>query len=353
MAVACFQAVVSIVKLFIMIHRYLLLTFFSFIVFLSSCNDTAPKQQVLANEKTSIDNVTDLIQKDSNNALLFNQRAKLYLLEGKIEMALNDVNKGLQKNSKEQELFLTLAEIYLLMGQSEGCNSALMKAVEVNPQNPVPFFRLAELNLLMDDYSTAMIYADRSLSLSKVNPDALFTKGLIFLAQTDTVNAVRFFQFSLDQKETFLEPLIQLGIVYSVQRNPLAEQYLLKAIQLYPEAYSARYQLALYLQDNDRVNDAVLHYDTLLQVVPDNKFVLFNLGYVHMVYLNNYEKAINYFDEVLINDPNYIDALYNKGRALEELGQYLNAREIYTEVLSRERNHQLSIDALNRLDRRR
>jgi tetratricopeptide (TPR) repeat protein len=336
-----------------MIFRKILPIFVSVILFLSACQETVTQQQDADKEISVIDNVTDLIQKDSNNALLYNQRAKLYLSDGKIELALNDVNKGLGINSKEQQLFLTLAEVYLKMGQSEGCNNALLKAVELNPQNPVPFFRLAELNLLLEDYSTAMIYADRSLNLSKVNPDALFTKGLIFLAQTDTVNAIRFFQFSLDQKETFLEPLIQLGIVYSVQRNPLAEQYLLKVIQLYPDAYSARYQLALYLQDNERANDAILHYDTLLQVVPDNKFVLFNLGFVHLVYLNNYEKAINYFDEVLINDPNYIDALYNKGRALEELGQYLNAREIYTEVLSRERNHQLSIEALNRLDRRR
>lgn len=334
-------------------QRNLLLIFVFISVFLSACTETVPKEQVIGNEQSPIDNISGLIQKDSNNALLFNQRAKLYLVDGKIELALNDVNKGLGINSKEQQLFLTLAEVYLKMGQPEGCNNALLKAVELNPQNPVPFFRLAELNLLLEDYSTAMIYADRSLNLSKVNPDALFTKGLIFLAQADTVNAIRFFQFSLDQKETFLEPLIQLGIVYSVQRNPLAEQYLLKVIQLYPDAYSARYQLALYLQDNERANDAILHYDTLLQVVPDNKFVLFNLGFVHLVYLNNYEKAINYFDEVLINDPNYIDALYNKGRALEELGQYLNAREIYTEVLSRERNHQLSIEALNRLDRRR
>lgn len=336
-----------------MIFRKILPIFVSVILFLSACQETVTQQQDADKEISVIDNVTDLIQKDSNNALLYNQRAKLYLSDGKIELALNDVNKGLGINSKEQQLFLTLAEVYLKMGQSEGCNNALLKAVELNPQNPVPFFRLAELNLLLEDYSTAMIYADRSLNLSKVNPDALFTKGLIFLAQADTVNAIRFFQFSLDQKETFLEPLIQLGIVYSVQRNPLAEQYLLKVIQLYPDAYSARYQLALYLQDNERANDAILHYDTLLQVVPDNKFVLFNLGFVHLVYLNNYEKAINYFDEVLINDPNYIDALYNKGRALEELGQYLNAREIYTEVLSRERNHQLSIEALNRLDRRR
>jgi len=48
-----------------------------------------------------------------------------------------------------------------------------------------------------------------------------------------------------------------------------------------------------------------------------------------------------------------VDALYNKGRALEELGLYENAREVYQEVLNRETNHALSIEALNRLDIRR
>jgi tetratricopeptide (TPR) repeat protein len=322
-------------------------------LFLLSCSERKQKTEVAKSENTELEQLSSRIREDSSNVILYNQRANLYLTQNDVALALNDINKALQINSRDQMLFLTLAEIYLKMGQADGCNSALQKAVEIDPENAVPYFRLAELNLLLEDFTTAMMYADRSLNKQQFNPDAHFVKGLIYLAKTDTINAIRNFLFSLDQKESFLEALIQLGKIYTNQRNNLAALYLEKAIREFPQAYDARYQLALYLQDNERVEDALKHYDTLLQLIPDNKFVLFNMGYLQLVYLNDFEKAILFFDEVLINDPNYVDALYNKGRAMEELGQYLNAREIYNEVLRRESNHPLSIEALNRLDLRK
>ncbi len=324
------------------------------IVFLQACNSGGEQSKDTDKKPfTDLEQLNELIRNDSTNKELYHQRARFFLLNNQFENTLSDLNRALLLDNKNQSVFLTLAETYLKMGQSESCNAALLKAVDLDPQNPVPYFRLAELYLLLNDPTTAMIWADRSLAASRLNPDGLFVKGLVFLAQKDTSNAVRNFQFALDQKEAFFEPLMQLGLIYSVQRNELTEQYLGKAIRLFPQEYRARYQLALYLQDNDRIQDAVAHYDTLIQLIPDNKYVLFNLGYINLVYLGENEKAIQYFDQVIANDPNYVDALYNKGRALEELRQYENAREVYQEVLNRETNHALSIEALNRLDIRR
>lgn len=331
--------------------RYL---FIILLIGIASCESSEPKQ-VTAVEiiENPLDVLTKKISADSSDAFLFHERSRIYLFDNQIENSLADINRALQLNGKVPLFFLTLAEIYLHMGQTDGCNLALQKAAELDPTNSIPYFRLSELNLLLKDYTTAMMYADRSLAVNVVNPDAHFAKGLIFLAKQDTANAIREFQFSLDQREDFIEPMLQLGIIYTNQRNPLAEAYLNKAIKTYPDLHKARYQLALYLQDNNQVENALKHYDTLLMQVPDNKYVLFNLGYLNLVYLNKAEEAVKFFDEVLIQDPNYVDALYNKGRALEELGHYLNAREVYTEVLRREENHALSIEALNRLDRRR
>jgi tetratricopeptide (TPR) repeat protein len=87
--------------------------------------------------------------------------------------------------------------------------------------------------------------------------------------------------------------------------------------------------------------------------VPNHPLVLYNKGYVNLVYLNDFATAIDFFDQALINDPNYLDALYNKGRALEEMGRFANAREVYNEVLRRRPNYELAVQALNRLDLRR
>lgn len=328
------------------------LVLIAFLTIMSCQSDQADEGKNLTTVK-ELDELNKLISNNPSDKDALHQRAKYYLATANYEDALSDLNKALQLDGKNIDFYLTLAEVYLKMGQAEACSGALQQASILDPQNPVPFFRLAELYLMMDEIASAMIYADRSLAVQSFNPDALFVKGLIYLANTDTSNAVRNFELALSQREAFFEALMQLGIIHTIRHNPLAEQYLLKAVRLFPEQYKGRYQLALYYQENDRVEDAELHYDTLLQLVPDNKFVLFNLGYLNLVYLNQYEKAIRYFEDALLNDPNYVDALYNKGRAMEELGQYANAREVYQEVLRRETNHPLAIEALNRLDNRR
>lgn len=293
------------------------------------------------------------IMADSTNAMLYNDRAKHYLAKGQADKALVDLNKALELNPTEVAIFMTLADAYLLMQKPENVNAALLKAVDLAPTDPRPLVKLAELNLMLEQYNTALAYSDRSLEVSSFNPEAYFVKGSVYLARKDTVMALRNILLALDQKQDFYEALIKLGVIYTEQRNPLAEQYLQRALKFFPASLQARYQLALYLQDNERANEALKHYDTLLNQLPNHPLVLYNKGYVHLVYLNDYPAAIDFFDQALIHDPNYVDALYNKGRALEEMGRYAIARELYNEVLRRKPNHELAVKALNRLDLRR
>lgn len=329
--------------------------FIGLLVLSSACNRNTSSIKSESENRIvdELELLTQQLQSDSTNAGLWNQRAQLFLGRAQFDRALYDVNKALENNPADPDIFLTLADIYISMGKPDNCNAALLKAADLAPNDPRPYVKLAELNLLLENLNMALGWTDKSLEASKFNPDAYYVRGMIFLARKDTLSALKNIKLGLDQNENFYEAMIQLGIIYTDQANPIAEQYLMRALKVYPESMQARYQLALYLQDNERVDEALKHYDTLLMRHPENKFVLFNIGYAHMVYLNEFNTAISYFDEALLSDPTYIDALYNKGRALEELGRYVNARDVYNEVLRRKTNYELAIEGLNRLDRRR
>lgn len=331
------------------------LIYLAAIVWLASCSPKEVSKDTQQNNQSEnpIVQLTEAISKDSTNAMLFNERANLFLKLGQTDRALMDINIALELDSRNSEIFMTLAEIYFVLGQTDNVNISLLKAVEVDPENPKPHVRLAELNMIMENYNMALGYTDRALALNTFNPDAYYVRGMIFLARNDTLSAVKNLQLALDQQEDYYESMMQLGKIFSAQRNPISEFYLQRAIKTFPQLLQARYELALYLQDNERWDEALMHYDTLLLASPENKFLYFNIGYVHMVYEGNFNKAIEYFDEALMIDPNYIDALYNKGRTLEEMGRYAGARDLYNEVLNRQTNYQLAIEGLNRLDRRR
>jgi tetratricopeptide (TPR) repeat protein len=324
------------------------------VLLIASCNNIGDKKpDTISTPADPLEVLNQKIMADSTNALLYHERAKVFIRRGQADKALVDIDRALEMEPKRAEFFMTLADVYLIMQKPDNVNAALMKANELAPDDPKPLVKLAELNLMLEQYNTALAYTDKSLEITRFNPDAYYVRGLVFLARKDTASALRNILLALDQKQDFYEALIKLGVIYTEQRNPLAEQYLLRSLKLFPESLQARYQLALFLQDNERPKDALLHYDTLLNQVPNHPLVLYNKGYVNLVYLNDFATAIDFFDQALINDPNYLDALYNKGRALEEMGRFANAREVYNEVLRRRPNYELAVQALNRLDLRR
>lgn len=294
--------------------------------------------------------ISDSIAMDSTNALLYLSRAKAYFANEQIGQAMLDINKSLQFDSKNIETYLLLADVYYALGDQDNISSTLNRAVEINSLDPRPLVKLAELNLLQQNFNLAVGYVDKALQLSSYNPRAYFVKGMCYMAaKQDTVNALKNFQLASEQDDSFYDPVEQISRIYAVQQQSYAMDYLRRAQQQFPDQPTARYELALYLQSHGAPEEALAHYDTLLMQRPDNYIVLFNKGYVNYVYLENNEVALDYFNQALNVNANYIDAYYNKGRVLEQMGDYSQAMEIYKDVLKRKADYQLAIDAINRI----
>ena len=333
--------------------------FLGLLLALTACNNT-PKPETdnttTEPETTSvtvseaIQLLTDSIAMDSTNARLYVNRAKAYFADEQVGQAMVDINKSLQLDPNNMDTYLLLADVYYALGDQDNIASTLNRAVEIDPYDARPLVKLAELNLLQQNFNLAFAYVDKALGLSTYNPKAYFVKGMCYMAsKQDTVNALKNFQLASEQDENFYDPVEQISRIYAAQQPPYAMDYLRKAQQQFPDIPTARYELALYLQSHGEPEEALLHYDTILMTYPYNYIVLFNKGYVNYVYLMDNEAALEYFNRALTINPTYIDAKYNKGRVLEQMGDYSQAIEIYKDVLKTQPDYKLAIDALNRV----
>lgn len=332
------------------------LLLFSLLLALFACNNTPkpetdntqqePKAPVTVSEAITV--LSDSIQMDSTNALLYLHRAQVYLAQEQVGAAMIDINKSLQLDPNNVETYLLLADVYYMLGDEGNINTTLNRAAEIDPFDSRPLVKLAELNLLQQNYNLAGAYIDKALKVNAYNPRAYFVKGMYcIIAQQDTVNALKNFQLASEQDGSFYDPVEQICRIYAVQQPPYALDYIRKAQREFPEHANARYELALYLQSHGYPEEALMHYDTLLQQQPQNYYVLYNIGYVNLEYLNDNEKALEYFDKVLEINPDYTDAYYNKGLTLERMGQYRQAEEIYKDILKSHPDYELAINALN------
>ncbi len=334
------------------------LLFLGLLLALFACNNTPkpetdntsqePKAPVSVNDAIQL--LTDSIAMDSTNARLYVSRAKAYFASEQIGQAMIDINKSLQLDPNNIDTYLLLADVYYALGDQDNISATLNKAVEINSLDARPLVKLAELNLLQQNFNLAIGYVDKALGLSSYNPRAYFVKGVCYMAaKQDTASALKNFQLASEQDATFYDPVEQISRIYAVQQPPYAMDYLRKAHRQFPDYPTARYELALYLQSHGELEEALLHYDTLLMQRPDNYIVLFNKGYVNYVYLEDNEAALGYFNQALEVKPDYLDAKYNKGRVIEQMGDYAQAMEIYKEVLKQKPDYTLAIDAINRI----
>ncbi|MBR4147396.1 MAG: tetratricopeptide repeat protein [Bacteroidales bacterium] len=299
--------------------------------------------------KDPLDLLNDSIAMDENRADLYLRRASILMGREQVGMAMLDVNKAIQLEPKNVDALLLLSDIYYQLGDESNITATLNKALEIDPYDTRPMVKLAELNLLQQNYNLAFGYIDNALKVSTYNPKAYFVKGMTYMAKQDTASAMKNFLIAREQDASFYDPQREICNIYKAQHNPLVEDFMRSMVTNFPDVAVARYDLALFLQDNGHPEEALEHYDTLLMLSPNNSRLLFNKGYVYFVYLGDNQKALDYFDQSLQSDPGYLDALYNKGHVLERMGDYVQAKSIYTQVLEQQSNYRLAIEGMNRV----
>lgn len=321
---------------------------------LLSCNSKSDKNKNdlpdnQNNETSMITLLNNRIKNDSGNALLYNERASLYLEKKNINKALADINKAIQINDQNPEFYISLADIYLKMGNGKKCENALIKAKNINPENTRSLLKLGEINFILKDYKEAIKYLNQAIETDRDNSIAYLIKGYAYLEGGDTSRAISNFRTSYNNNQENYDAVIQLALIFSSINQPIAKDYFKNAIRINPKSIEAWYGLGMFYQNRYDVDNALTVYDTLMNIAPEFKNAYYNSGYVHMVMLNEFEDAIAYFTKAIEIDPDYAQAYYNRGFCYENLNMIEDAIRDYEKSLDLKTNYQIAIEALNRL----
>ena len=316
---------------------------------LASCTESGNNDNTQSQDNQQVTTLNDGAVADTLDINGYINRARWYLANQQVGNAIRDINNALSIDGKNIDALLVLADIYYALGDQDNIMLTLNKATEIAPLDSRPVIKLAELSFLQGNSNMSNAYLDKALELNPINPQAYYMRGIICMSKNDTVQALKQFMKARNQDDTFIDPVLQIASIYAAQRNPMARDFYALAIQIEPTNLGSYYDLAMYLQDNGDPEKALQIYDTLEVRMPGNYQVLFNKGYVNLVYLLEYDKAIEEFDKALAINPKSIDALLNKGVAYEQKGNYKKAKSIYLQILKDNPNYQLAIDALHRI----
>lgn len=320
------------------------------VVSCSNVNEnTKVKQQESVENQTDVRKEPGMIITDSLDADAYVQRARLYMSGEHVGDAMRDINTALSLDGDNIDALLVLADIYYALGDEDNIMLTLNRATEAAPYDTRPIIKLSELSFIQGNVRMADAYLDKALQINKINPQAYFMRGVISMSKNDTVQALKNFNLARNQDDSFFDPVIQIAAIYAAQHDDLAVDFYDLAINMQPDNWGVYYEKALYLQDNGYPEGAMAIYDTLNEKMPGNFDVIYNKGYVSLVYMLDYDKAIGYFNQALALKPDAVNALLNKGVAYEQKGDFIEAKSIYLQILRDNPNYQLAIDALHRI----
>ncbi len=326
-----------------------------------SCKSGENKEAVVSTTKDSLIEkinspelkaVNEELLKDPNSAELYNKRAKIYLGIKELEAATGDAQRAIKIDSTKAEFYLTLVDAYFASNKTRQAKELLEIVSKRFPDNTEGLLKLGELFFLVRQYENAIAQINKVLKIDENIARAYYLKGSVFKEMGDTTKAISSMQTAIEQDNKYFDAFVDIGLMYSVRKNPLAFEYFDNALRLKPGNESAMYAKAKLLQDMNKVAEAIAEYEKMLSINKDNTMVLYNMGAIYLDRKKDAEKAIDYFSKAIASDPKYTEAYFARGVCYEVLKDIPNAKADYNMCLQVTPNFEMAIEALNNLDKK-
>jgi tetratricopeptide (TPR) repeat protein len=326
------------------------------LLFLNSCDDSAseiapePESKKEAEAPQDyIEQLSDQIIESPNDGNLYVKRALAYTERNLMELAIKDARRALSIDSTVSYYHQVLGEVSFLKGELGPARRQLQRAAELDPSNTDALLKLAEVRFLLRRYEEALIAVNDALREDEQLAQGYFIKGYVYKETGDTTTSISSFQTAIEVNPDFYEAYMELGSLFAYQGDPIALEYFNSALAINPNSAEAFYHKGMFFQAGSRIDQARDTYFELLQADPNNVLGYYNLGYLYLTEYLAFDTAVAYFDSAAAVRPDYIDAIYNRGLAYEEMELYGEAEDNYRQALLINPQYDLAARGLSRI----
>lgn len=341
------------------IHKYGCFALLLLSLLLFSCkneteNKEAPKTAksdslLLQLNSPELKAVNEKLRDDPNNAALFNERAKIYIGLKQWDEGIGDALRAMDLDSTKAEYYITLADVYFASNKSRYAKETLESTVKKFPESTEALLKLAELFYLVKQYENSFTYINKALKIDDHISKAYYLKGTAYKEIGDTAKAISSMQTAVEQDNTYYNAFLDIGILYSARKNPLAFEYFKNALNLKPNSEEVLYAQAKLLQDLQKYSESIALYEKILTINKNQAHVLYNLGAIYFDKKNDVPKAIDYFSKAIAVEPRYTEAYFARGYCFQKLKDLNNAKADYNMCLQITPNYEPAVIELNSL----
>lgn len=243
---------------------------------------------------------TDVIKKNPDAFIGYNNRGGTYMSEKKYEQALADLNKAIELRPGYAEALNNRGVIFSGKKRNAEALNDLNKAIELQPDYPDALNNRGVILMDLSKYTEALNDFNKAIELRPGYAEAYYNRGLLFMNEKKYEQAVKDYDKALELKPGYPEAVINKGIILKDGAN--SETVLIdynKAIESNPNDHQLYYNRGLTLMSINKNAEAITDLNKAIELNPD------------------YAEAYLHRGNAFANEKNTIAALKDYAKAIE------------------------------------
>lgn len=241
----------------------------------------------------------------------------------KTSKATDTYKKILAINPASEDTCLYLSRVYVAEKKFEDVHSLLSKCEVASGNNPVFSFFRGKMEYDRKHKEIAKKYFEKSLKADPTYSQGALAIGALFEEKEDFESAIKTYKnFLKDEDNTYDAPVLQrlVTVLLSMERNKEVIPYAEKMLVSESADLNIKVRLGLLYSDENRFDDAIALFKTILTEVPTSDKIQYYLGALYQQ-KNQFDEAIRFYNLINSESPLYGDAGIQIGQLLSSMAK--------------------------------
>ncbi len=297
----------------------------------------------------AVDNLTAELKSNPDNPELYYERSIAFANMEAFDNAIVDMEVAMKIDSLKPKYYAHLSDLFLSYYRSKQALQTLQVASDLFPTNIPIRLKYGELLITLNQNQKAVQVLSNIMEQDNQNADAFFLMGILMQSLGEKEKAKKALKEVVSIDPEITDAYILLGELYEEEDPKLALQYLENSITVDPQNINAIHSKAFFLQNHDRVTEALELYREINLIDPSYAPAFLNAGILYIAE-DELEKAYEQFNILVGIAPTDHLAYYYRGLTLKLQGKLKAARQDIEQSLVYKDDFQKAIEELKNVN---